>query len=142
MEKLAFYTPEGERNHEQMCWVWTLQVMKCLVVYSDNKGYVVNDVIKIVELYRQRMYTILSFPALLSSKQLNTLGYAFMDELEATLSLFQVLYYQAEFWLFSHRELFENVLYLLSHKTMELFTPQLSMSHTFVPHSGSERKLQ
>lgn len=142
MDKLVFYTADGERSPEHMSWLWTLQVMKCLCVYSDDKGYVVNEVIKLVEFFRQRIYTVLSLPALLTSKQQSGFSYAFLDELEAVLSLLQVLYYQADSWLFTHREFFENVLYLLSHKTIELFAPQLPMSRTFLAHSNCERKLQ
>lgn len=48
MEKLVFYTPDNERNPQNLCWIWTLQVMKCLVVYGDSKGYVINEVLKLV----------------------------------------------------------------------------------------------
>jgi hypothetical protein len=78
-----------------MCWVWTLHVLKCLVVYGDSKGYVVNEVMKFVSFYRQRIFTLISVPSVLASKQISTLSYAFMDELETTLQLLQVLYSQA-----------------------------------------------
>lgn len=48
MERLTLYTFDKERSPEQMCWVWTLEVMKCLLLYSDNKGYVVTEVLKLV----------------------------------------------------------------------------------------------
>ena len=62
-----------------MCWLWTLQIMKCLVIYSDKKGYVINEVLKLIECYKSRIFAILSVPALLFGKQVNTLNYAFID---------------------------------------------------------------
>jgi hypothetical protein len=87
MDKLIFYSIDGERHPEQMCWLWTLHILKCLVIYGDSKGYVVNEIMKFVSLYRQRIFSIISVPSVLVSKQISTLSYAFLEELETTLQL-------------------------------------------------------
>lgn len=87
-----FYTAQGgERDPQQMCWLWMLNVMKCLVIYGGDSAFVVGEVVKFLGAMRQRIYNILSVPSLLANKQINALNYGYMEELEVTLGLLSVL---------------------------------------------------
>lgn len=115
--------------------------MKCLVIYGGESGFVVGEVVRFANTMRDRIVAILAVPALLGGGKVTVLNYGYMEELEAVLGLIEALVLEARKWVYVERNLFENVLFVLLHKTMDLFVPKIAISKTFSPTSETEKKL-
>jgi hypothetical protein len=68
-----------------MCWLWILNVVRCMLTYAADSGFVVAEAVRFVGVMRARVFNILSVPGLMVGKQIATLSYGYLEELEVVL---------------------------------------------------------
>ena len=129
---------DGLRSAKNLSWIWILKVASrilettkyssTIVVYEINEFFKKNKerILKTLNEPRSQRYTtsprdILHHPSKTMSKKQAELTLAQVDEMEATLEFVACLL-RCEMWVIISRKHFEELLYVLMHRTIFMFS--------------------